>query len=384
MMSVRKLSFYFASLACVFSLSSCFSNFTDVAEVPQIYGNRAGFSVDAIRAPPSPRNGTEISAISGSDSHWWATISVGNPPQLITVILDSGTVDLSLMSTFINPAQRGLAPVYDPDRSNTAVLVDGYTWYQQYAGSAPNMGWVVQDEVRVGGIFLTNFTFEIDNVTVIPHITSPPYGTLGLDPDPNGQPTSPKRMPGWLQTVMNFVHQPVFCIDFRRNIFRGVIDFGYIDSKKYNGSIAYTPVTQPTLWSINIDGVGIGGGPYQHNPFEVFFDTGGDGLVFPRWAIDNYFAQVPNSTWDAALNTYSFDCTLFVQGKLPNITFGIGDSYRGVVPADHIHVGLLHDYVCVTSLRVGDRPSWGTSIIATQFVVFDYGGKRMGFAHKQL
>lgn len=67
------------------------------------------------------------------------------------------------------------------------------------------MGYVVQDTVRVGSIYTTNFTFEIDNVTAIPHITGPPYGNLGLDPDPNGQPTSPKRVPGWLQTVMKFL-----------------------------------------------------------------------------------------------------------------------------------------------------------------------------------
>lgn len=138
---------------------------------------------------------------------WWITITVGTPPQPLTVMVDTGTVDLSLMSTFINPIQRGPAPVYAPERSNTAILVQGYTWFQQYAGSAPNMGYVVQDTVRVGGITLTDFTFEVDNVTVLPLITGPPYGNLGLDPDLNGQPTKPKRVPGWLQTVMNHLYR---------------------------------------------------------------------------------------------------------------------------------------------------------------------------------
>ncbi|KAE8447170.1 hypothetical protein EG329_011001 [Mollisiaceae sp. DMI_Dod_QoI] len=337
-----------------------------------------------MRSPADPRDGTEILAQSGSDSHWWISMYIGTPPQPLLVVVDSGTVDLSVMSTFINPAQRGLAPVYDPNRSQTAVLVDGYTWWQQYAGSAPNMGYVVQDTVRVGSLSMTNFTFEVDNVTSLPHITGPPYGNLGFDPDPNGQPTSPKRMPGWLQTVMKFLHQPVFAIDFHRNSFRGVIDFGYIDSHKYNGSITYTPINQQTLWAISIDGIGIGSGAYHQAPFDVIFDTGGDGLVFPRWAMDAYFAQVPNSTWDSGINTYLFSCDPAVRAKLPSITFGIGDNYRGVIPADHIHVGLLHDNVCFTSLRAGDRAFWGTSIIASQFVVFDYGNKRMGFAHKNL
>lgn len=180
------------------------------------------------------------------------------------------------------------------------------------------------------------------------------------------------------------ITESVFCIDFRRNRFTGVIDFGYIDSKKYNGTITYTNITQQTLWAINIDGIGIGSGAYRHAPFEVIFDTGGDGLVFPRWAMDAYFAQVPNSTWDPTINTYLFSCDWFLRGSLPNITFGIGDTYRGVIPADHIHVAIRHDSVCFSSLRAGDRPFWGTSVIASQFVVFDYGGKRMGFAHKNL
>ncbi|KAF8861618.1 hypothetical protein BDZ45DRAFT_249651 [Acephala macrosclerotiorum] len=118
--------------------------------------------------------------------------------------------------------------------------------------------------------------------STIPPITGPPYGNLGLDPDPNGQPTSPKRVPGWLQTVMNFLKQPVFTIDYRRNNFKGIIDFGYINSKKYNSSIAFAAVNQATLWAISNDNVGIGSGAYRHSPFDVIFDTGGDSLVFPR------------------------------------------------------------------------------------------------------
>lgn len=183
-------------------------------------------------------------------------------------------------------------------------------------------------------------------------------------------------------TDIDISAEPVFAMDFRRNLFAGVIDFGFIDNRKYIGNITYAPITQQTLWALNIDGIAIGSGAYRHAPFEVIFDTGGDGLVFPRWAMDAYFAQVENATWDAGINTYLFSCDWSVRGSLPNITFGIGDNYRGVIPMDHIHVGLLHDDVCFTSLRAGDRPFWGTSVIASQFVVFDYAGKRMGFAHK--
>lgn len=223
MMALRSVFLCFATIACLSVLSSCMSASDGFIAESKIYGDRAGFSVDAIRSPPTnPRSGVEIPSLSGSDSQsvwiftslyacadcssWWITITVGTPPQPLTIMIDTGTVDLSLMSTFINPAQRGLAPVYDPNRSSTAVLLNGYTWWQQYAGSAPNMGYVVQDTVRVGSIYLMNFTFEVDNVTALPHITGPPYGNLGLDPDPNGQPTSPKRMPGWLQTVMKWVY----------------------------------------------------------------------------------------------------------------------------------------------------------------------------------
>lgn len=87
MMSVRKCLLYCATLSSFLSISSSSKISTEIESAPQIYGNKAGFSLEAIRAPPSdPRDGTEIPALSGSDSQW---VSIFGSSCIVTMLIST-------------------------------------------------------------------------------------------------------------------------------------------------------------------------------------------------------------------------------------------------------------------------------------------------------
>lgn len=176
-------------------------------------------------------------------------------------------------------------------------------------------------------------------------------------------------------------------MDFHQSRGNGTFDFGFIDTNKYHGSIAYSSVVADNggEWVFPISGFAVGS-TFIKNSFNVLLDTGNpDGLSFPRWAVDRYFAQIPNTTWQETSSTYSFPCGQ--KMNFPDIVFGVGDSFKAVIPG-----GVMGLYwfdqkknLCVGAMRSvknGEKAGWGKLIIQNLYVVFDYGNKRVGFANK--
>ncbi|KAL5316994.1 hypothetical protein ACEPPN_016046 [Leptodophora sp. 'Broadleaf-Isolate-01'] len=112
---------------------------------------------------------------------------------------------------------------------------------------------------------------------------------------------------------------------------------------------------------------------------------GGGSLEFPRWALDRYFAQIPNSTWNAARNTYQFPCHT-VKHPLPDIVFGVGDSAKITIPGTALRHGPFNSTMnqCGTFIAAGpdDQVLWAKNVMENLYVVFDYGNRRVGFADK--
>ncbi|CZT01112.1 uncharacterized protein RCO7_02782 [Rhynchosporium graminicola] len=272
---------------------------------------------------------------------------------------DTGTPDFSLMSTLIPVASRGVAPVYDPSKSSTAVQTPGMTWAQGYGdGSIFFTGVVFRDTVTVGGSTVHNYEFEVCE-TSKSQVGGAPYGTFGLNIDPA---------------------DPVFAVDFHKSKSRGVFGFGHVDRKKYVGEIAYTPVMADNggEWVVSISGIVVGG-TFIKGSFNVIIDTGNRyGFEIPRWALDRHFGQIPDISWDSYWTTYTFPCDY----PLPDLVLGVGDTGSVRIPGFIIET-FKEDKkanLCRTNLHEGG--GWGKHIVELLFVVFDYGNKRVGLAQK--
>jgi len=119
----------------------------------------------------------------------------------------------------------------------------------------------------------------------------------------------------------------------------------------------------------------------------AFLDTGNPmALQFPHWALERYYEQIPNSAWNETYKRYQFPC----PGKtMPDIVFGVGDSFKGVIPGNLIQYYLLDGprNICLGDIyatKDGDTVLWGKLIIQNFYVVHDYKNRRVGFANKSV
>lgn len=97
------------------------------------------------------------------EGDWLATLDVGTPSQSLELLLDLGSDGFVVESTLIEvDMQTTDYPIYDPNNSTTAQLIDGYSW-EDYYGGLTLEGVVYTDVVTMGESSWTNMTMEVVN-----------------------------------------------------------------------------------------------------------------------------------------------------------------------------------------------------------------------------
>ena len=161
----------------------------------------------------------------------------------------------------------------------------------------------------------------------------------------------------------------------------GSYDFGYIDSSKYTGSIAYTPVdSSQGFWSFNSNSYTIGSGSPTSASISGIADTGTTLLLVDDPIVTGYYSSVPSASYDANQGGYTFPCS----STLPDITFNIG-GYSATVSGSLINFAPTDSTGTTCFGGIQSNTGIGQSIfgdifLKSQFVVFDSNGPQLGFA----
>ena len=135
-------------------------------------------------------------------------------------------------------------------------------------------------------------------------------------------------------------------------------------------------------WAVPITGFQVGAGPYQSTPWVAIVDTGTTLLLVPDAMVNAYYALVPGARFDPSWGAILYPCTQ----TLPTFIFGIG-SYRGTVPGHYVNYGNVNFTHCYGGIQSSEGIGIsiiGDILIKAQFVVFDLGSRRVGFANKKL
>ena len=167
----------------------------------------------------------------------------------------------------------------------------------------------------------------------------------------------------------------------------GTMDFGFIDSKKYIGNIAYTPVIPVPkapatgYWSFYWTGFAIGSRAFNSSSFPVLTDTGGNLVLLPQSVILKYYADVKGA-YQQSDGSWAFPC----KSVLPSFTFGVG-IYKIVVPAKtlvfaELGTDRVNCYGAMQATSDSQFAYFGTPFMNALFVIHDYGNKRLGFAQR--
>lgn len=164
----------------------------------------------------------------------------------------------------------------------------------------------------------------------------------------------------------------------------GIIDFGFIDQKKYIGSIAYTPITiipgGGAFWAFNWTGFAIGSDKFNRTNIQVMTDTGGNLSMMPESIANRYYKLVTGS-YKQGDGAWIFPC----KATLPNFVFGVGNSKIVVAGKNFILTNLPDGINCIGGIQSREEDTYvflSIPFMQSIFVVHDYGNMRMGFANR--
>lgn len=189
---------------------------------------------------------------------------------------------------------------------------------------------------------------------------------------------SPTPQKTWFDNAQSQLEKPIFGVALKHNA-PGVYDFGFADSSKYTGELAYTDVdSSQGFWSFNVDSYKIGSKSGQG--FSGIADTGTTLLLLDDEVVQAYYGQVSGAKESQSAGGYVFDCST----DLPDFSVAIGD-YTATVPGSLINYGDAGDGSGSCLGGIASNSGIGFSIfgdifLKSQYVVFDASVPQLGFA----
>jgi hypothetical protein len=116
----------------------------------------------------------------------------------------------------------------------------------------------------------------------------------------------------------------------------------------------------------------------------IVLDTGSAIAVLPASVCAAYWAQVQGV--ELYNGQYVFPCT----ATLPDFHIKVAGGYNATIHDPYVNLGRINGYVPSSTYCYGGmQPTTGSSVFGAAlfeslFMVFDYGGSRIGFATKNL
>ena len=303
-----------------------------------------------------------------SNAQFYASISIGTPPQIFNVIMDTGSSNLWI------PSSCGLSCIfkskYTHSKSSTYV-VDGRDFKIQY-GSGPVAGTLSTDVVIIGDIFVKNVTFaEITDVSGLglAYSLGKFDGILGLA----FQSISVDNLsPVFVHMVEdNLVTLPVFAFTLKDNA-DGLLSFGEYDQSKL---MNWVSLSSKTYWEIVVDDLSYDGKSVS-TTLNAIIDSGTSLIAGPTADIATFAKQI--GATPVVNGEYTINCTADLKDFVIIInkqTYNIPSSKYLINSSGTCILGFV-------GIDVPNHPLWilGDVFMRTYYTVFDYGNSRIGFA----
>ena len=345
------------------------------AQVKATTGQQASGSVSASQ----PQQG---------DAEFLSPVTIGG--QQFSMDFDTGSSDLWVFNTKLPSSvlsARKRPNVYDPSKSTTFKSVPGSAFAIHYGDSSHASGEVGVDQVDIGGATVPAQAIELATTVTDGFIKDANAdGLLGLGFSNintitmNGQR---QPQPTFFDNVMPTLQDPVFTANLKHNTV-GAYEFGKVDSSQFTGTIQFTPVDKSGgFWQFTSNTFQVGNGQVQTNPkaHPAIADTGTSLLLLDDATVTAYYAGVQGAVLDATQSSHNFPC----NAQLPDFHIGLGDSYMATIPGTLINFAPAagSKSMCQGAIQSNNGNPLqilGDIMFKSQFVVFDGGNARIGFA----
>ncbi|KAI9001009.1 endopeptidase [Trametes punicea] len=313
------------------------------------------------------------------NAQYFAEISLGTPPQVFKVVLDTGSSNLWVPSTKCTSIACFLHNKYDSTASST-YKANGSEFSIQY-GSGSMEGFVSQDVLTIGDITIKNQDFaEATKEPGLAFAFGKFDGILGLAYDT----ISVNRIVPPFYNMINqkLIQRPVFA--FRLGDSEddgGEAIFGDIDDSAYTGKIDYVPVRRKAYWEVELEGVALGDDKLQLENTGAAIDTGTSLIAVPTDVAEMLNTQIgAKKSWNGQ---YTVECSKVPD--LPDLTLTFNGKPYVLKGTDYV---LEVQGTCISSftgidINMPDGGSlWivGDVFLRKYYTVYDLGRNAVGFA----
>ncbi|CAO3565305.1 unnamed protein product [Mortierella alpina] len=330
------------------------------------------------------------------DKQWVAAMMIGSSQQEFSVIFDTGSSDLWVPSSNCYSQACLSLRRFNPSKSSTFQSLN-QPWSINYADSLSVSGTIGVDDVTIAGIKISKQTFGPASVVYGSPTALEFDGMLGLAFDSNSEigaatPVTNMMLQGQLDEPVVSVWLNKASDQDKSLSNGGQFIFGGVDDSLFLGEITYVQVTSADDWQVTVDEVHIGRKelPLSSSSARAIVDTGSSYILFPDYLAVAFHREIPNSRYDDKLG-WQIPCALANSRTVGDLTFTFGGEKFSVPLSDIVILTSEYKGYCLSIIdswkEVDGHSSQsgillGDLFIKNQYVVFDYGKRRIGFAQK--
>lgn len=310
------------------------------------------------------------------NAQYFGEIGLGTPPQIFTVVMDTGSSNLWVPSTRCSSIACYLHRRYDASKSQSH-LENGTEFAIRY-GTGSLEGVISSDDLSIGDLTIRGQDFgESVKEPGITFAVGRFDGILGLGFDTIAvQHVVP---PFYQMIAQGLIDEPLFGVWLGNNDggAGGEISFGGIDKAHYTGKISWAPVIRKGYWEVELQSVTFGGQSIGGEGRRAAIDTGSSLIALPIAEAEVINAKIGGKkNWSGQ---YIVDCNTL--DSLPEIALEFGGKQYTLSGHDYV---LSVQGSCVSGfmgLDIG-MPLWiiGDVFLRKYYTVYDMGNTRVGFA----
>ncbi|XP_017050027.1 aspartic proteinase [Drosophila ficusphila] len=331
--------------------------------------------------------GTRVSKLGNLyNTEYYATLKFGKPPQVLKVLIDTGSANLWVLSSKCPDSVKSCAnhTKYDSSASTTYKAIN--TSFSIAYGSDSKAGFIAlsgfqsQDTVNIAGYTIKNQIFaEITDAPDAAFLKSDFVGILGLGF--SSIAIDGITPPFYNLVAQNLIKKAVFSIYLNRNgsnaINGGELILGGTDSSLYSGCLTYVPVSTPGYWQFTMESAKLGDFEFCED-CETILDVGTSLIVVPEQnlTIINEMLGVLNP--NASTTVFLVNCSRI--SEFPDIVFTIARKDFRMKPTEYV---LRYGDTCVsgfTGLKGNSLLILGEIFLGAYYTVYDIVHKLIGIA----
>ncbi|KAH9858704.1 acid protease [Lenzites betulinus] len=324
----------------------------------------------------------------GTDLQWFGNISVGTPPQPVSVVFDTGSQTLEFATTECTTCNQ--SNKFDISKSSTFVRGSQSSTlsFSTGVGVDPvvNNDYVLHirsgtDTVTVGGVAAKAISlFTITSQT--PKFNLDPFlGIQGLGSSAEG--IFAALVKTGLPSLFSLFVTP-------EKVGNSELLFGGTDPTKFKGSLVFANQQGEGDWEVESTQIAVNGKTTSvlKKRRSIIFDSGTSNILFDTQTTNAMYALISPliKPFAAEPGAYGLPCAQI--GGLPatiDITFTsqTGTPFNLTIPSSELNVGPFDSdpSTCQTLINAFDGLELvGGSVLKHYYSVWDVGGQRMGFA----